>query len=79
VNTLGPRHAHFSTRENEGGGSGFSQAHDYGCEASRVEFGVAAAEGDLFEVEADAEIGCGGNILDSDKDCAAEAVGCFDY
>lgn len=50
VCAFGARDDHAAGGEEEGRGARFAEAHDDGGEASWVEFCVAAAEGDLFEV-----------------------------
>mmetsp|Transcript_24452 Transcript_24452/g.53555 ORF Transcript_24452/g.53555 Transcript_24452/m.53555 type:complete len:298 (+) Transcript_24452:193-1086(+) len=68
VRGLDARDAYLAGGKNQGRGPGFPQPHDDGAEPPRVELGVAALEGDLFQVQPDAEIGRRGNVLYPDQE-----------
>ena len=75
VRRLGPRHAHLARREDEGRGARLPEAHDDGREAAGIELGVPTLEGNLLQIEADAEVARAGHVLDADEAGPAEAVG----
>ena len=58
VTALRARDDELPGREDEGGRPGLAKAHDHGGEATGVELGVAAAEGDLLQIETYSQVGC---------------------
>ena len=54
VRRFGPRDAHFAAGKNQSGSARLPEAHDDSRKAAGIEFRVAAFEGDLLQVEADA-------------------------
>jgi len=58
VTALRARDDELPGREDEGGRPRLAKAHDHGGEATGVELGVAAAEGDLLQIETYSQVGC---------------------
>ena len=75
VRRLGPRHAHLARRKDEGRGARLPEAHDDGREAAGIELGVPTLEGNLLQIEADAQVARAGHVLDANEAGPTEAVG----